>query len=71
MVSAQSLSPALERADHDTAAIANRLGVLRESVTASAGKLHTLGLISCNRGRITVLDRPPRGKITPVSAMGW
>jgi CRP-like cAMP-binding protein len=38
--------------------IANMLGVRREGVTESAGKLQDLGLISYKRGRITVLDRP-------------
>ncbi len=37
--------------------IANRLGVRREGVTDSAGKLQKLGAISCHRGRIAVLDR--------------
>lgn len=39
-------------------AIANLLGVRRESITAVAGKLQTAGLIQCHRGRITVLSRP-------------
>ena len=38
--------------------IANMLGVRREGVTESAGKLDKLGIISYARGRITVLDRP-------------
>ncbi len=38
--------------------IANMLGVRREGVTESAGKLQALGLINYSRGRITVLDRP-------------
>ena len=38
--------------------IANMLGVRREGVTESAGKLQKLGLISYNRGHIVVLDRP-------------
>jgi CRP-like cAMP-binding protein len=38
--------------------IANMLGVRREGVTDSAGKLQTLGVIRYHRGRITVLDRP-------------
>lgn len=38
--------------------IANMLGVRREGVTESAGKLQKLGLIKYNRGHITVLDRP-------------
>ena len=38
--------------------IANMLGVRREGVTESAGKLHKLGVIRYARGQITVLDRP-------------
>jgi CRP-like cAMP-binding protein len=38
--------------------IANMLGVRREGVTESAGRLQKLGLISYSRGRIVVLDRP-------------
>ena len=37
--------------------IANMLGVRREGVTEAAGRLHRAGLISYQRGRITVLDR--------------
>ena len=37
--------------------IANMLGVRREGVTESAGKLQKLGLIEYHRGRIIVLDR--------------
>ena len=37
--------------------IANMLGVRREGVTDAAGKLQKLGVISYNRGQITVLDR--------------
>jgi CRP-like cAMP-binding protein len=37
--------------------IANMLGVRREGVTESAGRLQKLGLIHYNRGRIRVLDR--------------
>lgn len=37
--------------------IANMLGVRREGVTDSAGKLQKLGAISYSRGKITVLDR--------------
>ena len=38
--------------------IANMLGVRREGVTEAAGKLQKLGVISYNRGTITVIDRP-------------
>jgi CRP-like cAMP-binding protein len=38
--------------------IANMLGVRREGVTDSAGKLQKLGVIEYHRGRIKVLDRP-------------
>jgi CRP-like cAMP-binding protein len=38
--------------------IANMLGVRREGVTESAGKLQRAGLISYHRGHIRVLDRP-------------
>ena len=37
---------------------ANRLGVRREGVTASAGKLQEARLIHYSRGRMTLLDRP-------------
>ncbi len=37
--------------------IANMLGVRREGVTESAGKLQSLGLIKYSRGRIKILDR--------------
>lgn len=37
--------------------IANMLGVRREGVTDSAGKLQKLGAISYSRGKIVVLDR--------------
>jgi len=38
--------------------IANMLGVRREGVTEAAGHLQRAGLISYQRGRIKVLDRP-------------
>ena len=38
--------------------IANMLGVRRQGVTESAGKLEREGLIKYSRGLITVLDRP-------------
>lgn len=38
--------------------IANMLGVRREGVTESAGKLQKLGLINYNRGHIVVINRP-------------
>jgi CRP-like cAMP-binding protein len=38
-------------------AIANLLGVRRESITAAAGKLQAAGLIQYRRGRIMALDR--------------
>jgi CRP-like cAMP-binding protein len=38
--------------------IANMLGVRREGVTESAGKLQKLALIRYSRGRITAVDRP-------------
>lgn len=38
--------------------IANMLGVRREGVTESAGRLQRLGLITYNRGRIIIVDRP-------------
>ncbi len=38
--------------------IANMLGVRREGVTESAGRLQDLGAITYRRGHITVLDRP-------------
>jgi CRP-like cAMP-binding protein len=38
--------------------IANMLGVRREGVTHSAGKLQKLGLITYTRGEIMVVDRP-------------
>jgi CRP-like cAMP-binding protein len=38
--------------------ISNMLGVRREGVTESAGKLQSRGVIQYSRGLITVLDRP-------------
>ena len=37
--------------------IASMLGVRREGVTETAGKLQALGVIKYQRGHITVLDR--------------
>ena len=37
--------------------IANMLGVRREGVTVAAGQLQSMGMISYNRGNITVVDR--------------
>jgi CRP-like cAMP-binding protein len=39
-------------------AMANLLGVRRESITETSGKLQRAGLIRYHRGRITVLNRP-------------
>lgn len=55
----------LERLDRSTSnelkvtqeMIANMLGVRRESITCSAGKLQEEGLIEYRRGTVTVLDR--------------
>ena len=44
--------------------IANMLGVRREGVTESAGKLQHLGVIKYHRGKITVLDRPLLEKLS-------
>jgi CRP-like cAMP-binding protein len=44
--------------------IANMLGVRREGVTDSAGKLQRLGVITYRRGQITVLDRPQLEKLS-------
>ncbi|HSG24152.1 MAG TPA: Crp/Fnr family transcriptional regulator [Azonexus sp.] len=38
--------------------ISRMIGVRREGVSEAAGKLQRLGMISYNRGHITVLDRP-------------
>ncbi len=38
--------------------IANMLGVRREGISDVAGKLQRAGLIHCNRGHLSVLDRP-------------
>jgi CRP-like cAMP-binding protein len=43
--------------------IANMLGVRREGVTESAGKLQKLGVIRYHRGEITVQDRPRLEKL--------
>jgi len=37
--------------------IANTIGVRRVGVTQAVGKLQKLGILNCNRGRITVMDR--------------
>jgi CRP-like cAMP-binding protein len=50
----RSSSPTLVMTHESMAA---KLGVRRESITEAAGKLHSLGLISYRRGRITVVDR--------------
>ena len=42
-------------------AMANLLGVRRESITETSGKLQAAGLIRYHRGRITVLNRPATG----------
>jgi len=44
--------------------IANMLGVRREGVTESAGRLQNLGVINYRRGHITVLDRPKLEKLS-------
>jgi CRP-like cAMP-binding protein len=44
--------------------IANMLGVRREGVTEAARKLQVLGVITYQRGRITVLDRPTLEKLS-------
>src|SRR6185369_420671 len=38
--------------------ISKMIGVRREGITEAAGKLQRLGVISCSRGHLTVLDRP-------------
>jgi Mn-dependent DtxR family transcriptional regulator len=38
--------------------IADTLGIRRESVTLTAGKLNQEGLIEVRRGQLEVLDRP-------------
>jgi CRP-like cAMP-binding protein len=38
--------------------IANMIGARREGVTAAAGNLQRLGIISYRRGHITIVDRP-------------
>ena len=42
--------------------IANMLGVRREGVTESAGKLQKAGIINYKRGHITVVNRPKLGE---------
>lgn len=37
--------------------ISKMIGVRREGITEAAGKLQRLGMISCSRGHVTVLDR--------------
>ena len=59
----------LDRLDSDALVmtqelIANMLGVRREGVTASAGKLQDAGVITYRRGRINVLDRPKLEKMS-------
>lgn len=44
-------------------AIANMLGVRRESITEAAGELRDQGLIDYNRGHIKVLNRPKLEKL--------
>jgi CRP-like cAMP-binding protein len=44
--------------------IANMLGVRREGVTAAASRLQKLGVITYQRGHITVLDRPALENLT-------
>ncbi|MBI4808395.1 MAG: Crp/Fnr family transcriptional regulator [Nitrosomonadales bacterium] len=44
-------------------AIANMLGVRRESITEAAGELRDKGLIDYNRGHIKVLNRPKLEKL--------
>ena len=43
--------------------IANMLGVRREGVSEAAGKLQKVGVITYQRGMITVLDRPKLEKL--------
>lgn len=38
--------------------ISKMIGVRREGITEAAGKLQRLGIISCSRGHLTVLNRP-------------
>jgi CRP-like cAMP-binding protein len=60
MINDKSLSDDF-RLTHE--AIANMLGVRRESITEVAGELRDKGLIDYNRGHIKVLDRPRLEKL--------
>jgi CRP-like cAMP-binding protein len=60
MINDKSLSDDF-RLTHE--AIANMLGVRRESITEAAGELRERGLIDYNRGHIKVLNRPQLEKM--------
>lgn len=60
LISDKSLSDDF-RLTHE--AIANMLGVRRESITEAAGELRDKGLIDYSRGHIKVLDRPKLEKM--------